>query len=74
MTMRWPMALLLLAAGAVSAETPRLLSAGSSITELVLALNAGNQLVATDSTSELPANRSLPRSFCPFPAPRSLRK
>lgn len=61
MTIRWTMALLLFACAAASAETPRLLSAGSSITELVLALNAGKQLVAVDSTSELPANRSLPR-------------
>ncbi|MFP2768479.1 heme/hemin ABC transporter substrate-binding protein [Oceanisphaera sp. KMM 10153] len=58
---RWLMPLLLLATGAASAEPHRLLSAGSSITELILALDAGKQLVAVDSTSELPADSPLPR-------------
>ncbi|WP_108945677.1 heme/hemin ABC transporter substrate-binding protein [Shewanella halifaxensis] len=33
---------------------PRVVSAGAGVTELVLALDAGNELVAVDSTSQLP--------------------
>ncbi|ABZ77949.1 periplasmic binding protein [Shewanella halifaxensis HAW-EB4] len=35
-------------------ETARVVSAGAGVTELVLALDAGNELVAVDSTSQLP--------------------
>lgn len=59
-TRGWLM-LLLLSAPSIGAEPARILSAGSSITELVLALEAEPQLVAVDSTSELPAGRELPR-------------
>ncbi|WP_375057523.1 hemin ABC transporter substrate-binding protein [Zobellella sp. DQSA1] len=52
---------LLLLAGSAWADASRLLSAGSSLTELVLALDAGDRLVAVDSTSELPAELTLPR-------------
>ncbi|MCL1146386.1 hemin ABC transporter substrate-binding protein [Shewanella sp. 10N.261.52.F9] len=37
-----------------SSSTPRVVSAGAGVTELVLALDAGNELVAVDSTSQLP--------------------
>ncbi|MBL1379279.1 heme/hemin ABC transporter substrate-binding protein [Zobellella iuensis] len=52
---------LLLVTAAAWADSPRLLSAGSGLTELVLALDAGDHLVAVDSTSELPAGLPLPR-------------
>lgn len=58
---RWLFLFLLLAATAVQATPQRLLSAGSSITELVFALDAQAQLVAVDSTSTLPENSDLPR-------------
>ncbi|ABV88646.1 heme/hemin ABC transporter substrate-binding protein [Shewanella pealeana] len=35
-------------------ESARVVSAGAGVTELVFALNAGNELVAVDSTSQLP--------------------
>lgn len=53
--------LVLLSAPSMAAEPARLLSAGSSITELVLALDAQRQLVAVDSTSSLPTGSELPR-------------
>lgn len=53
--------LMLLGAPCMANEPTRLLSAGSSITELVVALDAEPQLVAVDSTSELPAGSELPR-------------
>ncbi|ART83689.1 hypothetical protein CBP31_14470 [Oceanisphaera profunda] len=59
-TRGWLM-LMLLSAPSMAAEPARLLSAGSSITELVVALGAQHQLVAVDSTSELPAGSELPR-------------
>ncbi|WP_418139308.1 hemin ABC transporter substrate-binding protein [Oceanimonas smirnovii] len=52
---------LLLLAGTAAADSERVLSAGSSVTELILALNAKDQLVATDSTSVLPEGLTLPR-------------
>jgi iron complex transport system substrate-binding protein len=42
----------------VLAAAPRVISAGAGITELVLALDAGNELVAVDSTSQLPEKHS----------------
>lgn len=36
--------------------SPRLVSAGAGVTELVLALDAGDELVAVDSTSQVPAS------------------
>lgn len=53
--------LALLAASTVQADTQRLLSAGSSVTELIFALDAEQDLVAVDSTSVLPADSELPR-------------
>ncbi|MBO1518923.1 heme/hemin ABC transporter substrate-binding protein [Oceanisphaera pacifica] len=53
--------LVLLATGTVHADASRLLSAGSSVTELVFALDAGQHLVAVDSTSALPQDSELPR-------------
>jgi len=38
----------------------RIVSAGANITEILLALDAQQQLIAVDSTSELPSNLSLP--------------
>ena len=59
--MRLILALLLFSTTTQAAESVRLLSAGSSITELVLALGAEPQLVAVDSTSEVPNNKALPK-------------
>ena len=59
--MRLILALLLFSTATQAAEPVRLLSAGSSITELVLALGAEPQLVAVDSTSEVPNNKALPK-------------
>lgn len=39
-----------------ASSTPRVVSAGAGVTELVLALNAGDELIAIDSTSHVPAN------------------
>ena len=39
---------------ASNTDNVRLVSAGAGVTELVLALDAGNELVAVDSTSQLP--------------------
>lgn len=61
MPTRWLLSLLLLFTTMVQAEPLRLLSAGSSMTELVFALHADDQLVAVDSTSALPENSSLAR-------------
>ena len=61
MVARWLLPLTLLLTTAVQAEPQRLLSAGSSMTELVFALDAGAQLVAVDSTSVLPEHSSLAR-------------
>ncbi|OXY83338.1 heme/hemin ABC transporter substrate-binding protein [Oceanimonas doudoroffii] len=52
---------LLLLAGQAFAGAERVLSAGSSVTELILALNAQDRLVATDSTSVLPDGLDLPK-------------
>ncbi|SUI80085.1 heme/hemin ABC transporter substrate-binding protein [Shewanella morhuae] len=50
---------MLVAPNASSAEQEiRLVSAGAGVTELVLALDAGNKLVAIDSTSYVPENLS----------------
>ena len=49
----------LVSPNASSAEQEiRLVSAGAGVTELVLALDAGNKLVAIDSTSHIPENLS----------------
>lgn len=61
MRLRQLLLLLLFSATTQAAEPVRLLSAGSSITELVLALGAEQQLVAVDSTSEVPNNKALPK-------------
>lgn len=53
--------LVLLSTSSMAAESTRLLSVGASITELVLALGGEPQLVAVDSTSELPPGNSLAR-------------
>lgn len=39
-----------------TSPTPRVVSAGAGVTELVLALNAGDELIAVDSTSQVPVN------------------
>lgn len=41
-------------AGAQSADTPRLLTLGGSVTEIAVALGAGDHLVARDTTSNYP--------------------
>lgn len=61
MSARWIWGLALLASASLHAEPQRLLSAGSSMTELILALDAGEQLVAVDSTSTLPEGSQLTR-------------
>ena len=61
MVTRWLLPLALLATSAVHSESSRLLSAGSSMTELVFALGAQEQLVAVDSTSALPKGSTLAR-------------
>lgn len=61
MTARWLLPLTLLMTSTVHAEPQRLLSAGSSMTELVFALEAQEQLVAVDSTSALPEDSTLAR-------------
>lgn len=43
------------------AEQPRIISAGSAVTELVLALGAEEQLVAIDVTSHFPQSENLPK-------------
>ncbi|OYD25819.1 heme/hemin ABC transporter substrate-binding protein [Oceanimonas baumannii] len=55
----WLASLLLLAGQATAGE--RVLSAGNSVTELILALDARDQLVATDSTSVLPEGLNVPK-------------
>ncbi|MEZ9723422.1 hemin ABC transporter substrate-binding protein [Vibrio splendidus] len=42
-------------------EQPRIISAGSAVTELVLALGAEEQLVAIDVTSHFPQTENLPK-------------
>ena len=42
-------------------EQPRIISAGSAVTELVLALGAEEQLVAIDVTSHFPQSENLPK-------------
>lgn len=61
MAARWLLPLTLLLTTVVQAAPQRVLSAGSSMTELVFALHADDQLVAVDSTSTLPENSSLAR-------------
>ncbi|MGB5855263.1 MAG: ABC transporter substrate-binding protein [Oceanisphaera sp.] len=61
MIARWLLPLALLATSTVHAEPQRLLSAGSSMTELVFALQAQDQLVAVDSTSVLPEDSPIAR-------------
>ncbi|ART79456.1 heme/hemin ABC transporter substrate-binding protein [Oceanisphaera avium] len=61
MTVRSLVALLWLFAAQSYAEPSRLLSVGSSVTELVFALDAEQQLVAVDSTSDLPPELELKR-------------
>ncbi|MGY3572050.1 heme/hemin ABC transporter substrate-binding protein [Vibrio paucivorans] len=54
----------LLAVGAVNAseqESQRIISAGSAVTELVIALGQESKLVATDVTSIVPSNPDLPK-------------
>lgn len=43
-----------------SGSAPRIVSAGAGITDLILKLGSGNQLVAVDSTSRLPHEMKLP--------------
>ncbi|ROR27889.1 heme/hemin ABC transporter substrate-binding protein [Vibrio crassostreae] len=43
------------------AEQPRIISAGSAVTELVLALGAEEQLVGIDVTSRFPQSENLPK-------------
>ncbi|GAL09939.1 periplasmic hemin-binding protein [Vibrio astriarenae] len=45
-------ALLTLSINSYASETPRIISAGSTVTELIYALGAENTLVAVDSTSK----------------------
>lgn len=61
MIARGLLTLVLLSTASQAAPQMRLLSAGSSMTELVLALDAQSLLVAVDSTSELPKDCELPR-------------
>ncbi|GGB32464.1 hemin ABC transporter substrate-binding protein [Oceanisphaera marina] len=61
MAARWLLPLTLLLTTVVQAAPQRVLSAGNSMTELVFALHADDQLVAVDSTSTLPENSSLAR-------------
>lgn len=61
MRLRQLLLLLLFSATTQAADPVRLLSAGSSITELVVALGAEQQLVAVDSTSDVPNNKGLPK-------------
>ena len=61
MRLRQLLLLLLFSATTQAAEPVRLLSTGSSTTELVLALGAEQQLVAVDSTSDVPNNKGLPK-------------
>ncbi|MDD1829549.1 ABC transporter substrate-binding protein, partial [Photobacterium sp. ZSDE20] len=42
-------------------EQPRIISAGSAVTELVLALGAEEQLVGIDVTSRFPQSDNLPK-------------
>lgn len=44
----------------ISVAQERIVSAGSAVTELMLALGAEKQLVAVDVTSEVPDSLSLP--------------
>lgn len=48
-----------IAASAIANE--RIISAGSAVTELILALEQQNQLIAVDVTSELPQDLTLPK-------------
>ncbi len=51
----------LIASTALQAEPlKRVVSAGANITEIIIALDAEQQIVAVDSTSQLPSNLSLP--------------
>ncbi|MCG9682107.1 hemin ABC transporter substrate-binding protein [Vibrio sp. Isolate23] len=54
-------ALSLSAVAATAIANERIISAGSAVTELILALEQQNQLVAVDVTSELPQNLTLPK-------------
>lgn len=49
----------LCAASAVASE--RIISAGSAVTELIVALDQQDKLVAVDVTSELPSDKALPK-------------
>ena len=54
--------LLAMAAQAKEISTPRIISAGSGVTEIIYALGAGDQIVAVDSISAYPEDvNSLPR-------------
>lgn len=54
-------ALSLSAVAATAMANERIISAGSAVTELILALEQQNQLVAVDVTSELPQDLKLPK-------------
>ncbi|KFI12765.1 hemin ABC transporter substrate-binding protein [Vibrio coralliilyticus] len=54
-------ALSLSAVAATAMANERIISAGSAVTELILALEQQNQLVAVDVTSELPQDLELPK-------------
>ncbi|MCG9595965.1 hemin ABC transporter substrate-binding protein [Vibrio sp. Isolate25] len=54
-------ALSLSTVAATAIANERIISAGSAVTELILALEQQNQLVAVDVTSELPQNLTLPK-------------
>ncbi|MGY3688739.1 heme/hemin ABC transporter substrate-binding protein [Vibrio coralliilyticus] len=54
-------ALSLSAVAATAMANERIISAGSAVTELILALEQQNQLIAVDVTSELPQDLELPK-------------
>ncbi|ERB66664.1 hemin ABC transporter substrate-binding protein [Vibrio coralliilyticus OCN008] len=54
-------AISLSAVAATAMANERIISAGSAVTELILALEQQNQLVAVDVTSELPQDLKLPK-------------
>ncbi|NVO28035.1 ABC transporter substrate-binding protein [Donghicola sp. C2-DW-16] len=53
--MRWLALIALLPTGVAAQETPRVLSLGGAVTEIVYALGAGEALVGRDQTSTYPA-------------------